>query len=633
MKILPRTNCPRVGQALILPLVVGLATAALRAEDWTQYRGPNHDGTATETIRTNWSAEVPRQIWKVSLDPGLSSFSVTGGQAFTLVKRSVSGQDQEFCLALNADTGVELWASEPLGKAIYDGGVGIDDGPRSTPSVEGNRVYVLASYLGLYCLNITNGATLWKRDLVTEYGSDVVGWQSAASPLIEGDLIYVMAYAQNQCLLAFHKSDGSEAWKGQNDAMTQASPVAATIAGVRQIIFFTQSGLVSVTPESGSVLWRYPVSFNTATAASPVVGNDDTVYCSAAYGVGSGAVRIASSGSQLTTNEVWRIPGGNMNHWATPVFHNGYLFGIYGQQGAGVSLRCIDWADGVEKWRQSGVGLGSVLFTTDHVLVTTENGDLLLVKPDPAAYTEVARYRALDGSQSSIPGLPVKCWNVPAISNGRIYLRSTTEAVCLDVSVGAPPENRPPNTPTNLSPPDGATNQVLTLSLQASDFSDPDGSAHASSHWIIKRTSDNATVFDSGSDTNNKTSLAVPPGVLSNSTTYSWSVSYTDSNGAQGTASTATTFTTQSLPSIELHSTLASNSGIFQILIANADGSPIDTNRVANLDLFASTDLTLGLSGWIKLPSSFTPTNGQLYFGDPQSPATPQRFFRVEERR
>src|SRR5437899_11006385 len=548
MKIRLQASRPPI-RGIFLWSFIALEAAALRAGDWPQYRGPNHDGVSIEIIRTNWSEQAPRQVWKVPLDRGLSSFSVSGGRAFTLVRRSVSGQDQEFCLALSADTGGELWASDPLGRAFYpDGGVGIDDGPRSTPSVDGDRVYVLTTYLRLYCLSVTNGAIVWSKDLVTEYGSDVISWQSAASPLIEGDLVFVIAAAPNQCLLAFHKSDGSEAWKGQNDVMTQASPIAATIAGARQVIFFAKSGLVSVAPASGSVLWRYPFPFSTATAASPVVGTD-IVYCSAAYGGGAGAVQITSSGSQLTTNEVWRTPGANMNHWATPVLNNGYLFGIYGQQGPGVTFRCIDFTTGVEQWRQSGVGTGGgVLFVTGHVLVLTESGYLLLVKPDPAAYTEVARYQALDGSSNSIPGLAVKCWNVPAISNGRIYVRSTTEAVCLDFGVAIPPTNSPPQASTNQSPADGATNQVLTLTLQASAFSDPDGDSHASSQWIIKRSPDNTTVFDSGNDTANKTSITVPAGVLFNSTTYSWSVAYTDARGAQGPASTPTTFTTQPAP-------------------------------------------------------------------------------------
>jgi len=631
LKIRLRTRRLRI-RACALGSFVALATAALRAGDWPQYRGPNHDGTSTETIRTNWSTEPPRQIWKVPLDPGLSSFSVSGGRAFTLVRRSASGQGQEFCIALNADTGAELWASAPLDIASYPhGGVGPDDGPRSTPSVDGDRVYVLTSYLRLYCLSSTNGAVVWSKDLVAEYGATVIAWQSAASPLIEGDLVLVIGNSEGKSLLAFHKSDGSEAWKGHNEVMTQATPIAATIAGVRQVIFFAQSGLVSVAPTNGSVLWRYPFPYSVSTAASPVVG-DDTVYCSAAYGVGAGAVRITGSGNQLTANQVWRTNGWSMNHWPTPVHHNGYIYGIFGHASSFATLRCVELATGKDMWsRPSVVGMGGTLLVPGHLVVSTEDGVLLLIRSDPAEHVEIASYRALDGSRSSMPGL-VRSWNSPAISNGRIYFRSTTEAVCLDVATSTPPPNRPPNAPSNLSPTDGATNQPLTLTLQASAFNDPDGDSHASSQWIIKRSSDNSTVFDSGNDTANKTSLTVPTGRLLNSTTYSWSVAYTDNNDAQGPASTPTTFKTQPLPPLRLFFALTGGTGLFDLWIGNEDGSPMDQPGAIRIDIFASTNLTLGPGGWIQLTNSLSLSNGQLYLDDPQSPMAAQQFFRVEER-
>jgi len=503
-----------------------LAAATLCAGDWPRYRGPHSDGISSETIRTDWSEQGPRQVWKVPLEPALSSFSVSGGKAFTLVRRPESGQEQEYCVALNADTGQEMWASPPLGIADYpNGGVGGDDGPRSTPVVDGSFVFVLTTYLRLVCLNATEGAVVWSKDLVEEYGSSVIEWQSAASPLIDGDLVFVSCKAAGKCLLAFRKSDGSEAWKGQDDIMTQASPVAATIAGVRQIIFFARPGLVSVAPESGSVLWRYPFPFSTATAASPVVG-EDIVYCSAAYGVGAGAVRIASAGPQLSATQVWRTPGANMNHWATPVFHGGYLYGIYGQAESAASLRCIELATGTEQWRQPIGGMGGVLFVAGHVLLLTEDGYLSLVRPDPTAYTEDARYQALDGALSSLPGR-LRCWNVPAISDGRIYARSTTEAVCLDVATNAPPQ--------------------VTSALK-------------------------------------------------------------------------------------LVATLASDTGGLQLAIRNQDGSPLGSNRVAKIDVFATSDLTLGLSGWIKLANPMVLTNDELRLEDPESRTRSQRFFRTEER-
>ncbi|PYL01617.1 MAG: hypothetical protein DME19_00950, partial [Verrucomicrobia bacterium] len=161
------------------------------------------------------------------------------------------------------------------------------------------------------------------------------------------------------------------------------------------------------------------------------------------------------------------------------------------------------------------------------------------------------------------------------------------------------------------------TNQALALTLQASAFSDPDGDGHASSAWVIKRGSDNTIAFDSGNDSVNKTSITVPAGVLSYSATYSWSVHYTDANGAQG---------------LKLLSTMAGGTGLFQLFIDNADGLPLDTNRVANIDIFGTTNLAIGSSGWIKLTNPAILTNGRLFLEDPESAGTPQHFFRVEER-
>jgi outer membrane protein assembly factor BamB len=502
-------------------VLVWFSCCPIWAGDWPQYRGPNHDGISSERIQTNWSNTPPKQIWKVPLDPGLSSFSVSGQKIFTQVRRAISGQDQEVTIALDANTGQELWAT-PLGTASYpQGGVGSDDGPRSTPSVDGNLVYVLTSYLRMACLDINDGHIVWSRDLVADYGGTVISWENAASPLIEAGLIFMNCNASGQRLLALHQADGTEAWKGQDDPMTQASPVIATIANVRQVIFFAQSGLVSVARDTGSFLWRYPFPFSVATAASPVVAND-VVYCSAAYGVGAGAVQITNSGPSLSTNEVWRTPGASMNHWATPVYLNGYLYGVYGQAGSTTSLRCIQLSTGTEMWRQSGSGSGGVLVVSGLVLMTTEDGYVVLVNPDPGGYTELARYQALDGSFSSIAGLPVKCWNVPAISNGRLYIRSTTEAVCLDV---APP------TP----------------------------------------------------------------------------------------------------PALKLSAGLSTSGGTFQLLIGNQDGSPLDTNLVPNINLFAATNLTLGLGGWIRFTNPSVYTNNQLLLELPLSLDAPQIFFRAQQ--
>jgi outer membrane protein assembly factor BamB len=207
--------------------------------------------------------------------------------------------------------------------------------------------------------------------------------------------------------------------------MTHASPVAANILGTRQVIFFTQSGLVSVAPKSGEVLWRHKFRYNVSTAASPIVGGD-IVYCSAGYGVGASAAKITKTGKEWKATELWMLPGNNVcNHWSTPVYHDGYLYGLFSfKQYKTGPMKCVELATGKEMWSQPGFGAGQLIFVDNHCVVLTDQGELVLVKPDPKAYNEVSRVKAVEG----------KCWSTPSISNGRIFARSTKEGICLDVT-------------------------------------------------------------------------------------------------------------------------------------------------------------------------------------------------------
>jgi hypothetical protein len=207
--------------------------------------------------------------------------------------------------------------------------------------------------------------------------------------------------------------------------MTQSTPVAATLLGQRQIIFFTQSGLVSVVPQTGAVLWRFPFRFSVSAAISPVVSGD-MVYCSAGYGIGSSACRISKSANGFAATQVWHQPFEVLaSHWSTPVCANGYLYGLFGQAKFGQApLKCVEMATGRVLWSQDGFGPGGCTLVNGHLLILSDAGDLVLVKATPAAYTEVARSHVLAG----------KCWNYASISNGRIYARSTKEGVSLDAS-------------------------------------------------------------------------------------------------------------------------------------------------------------------------------------------------------
>ncbi len=388
-----------------------LAASVIQGGDWPQYRGPNHDGTSSERILKEWPVGGPRRLWKKSLPDGFGSFAVSQGKAYTSVKRRIGGEPQEVFVALNADTGEELWAT-PVGVSAREGIPGEGDGPRSTPAVDGAYVYVLNAYVSLSCLNANNGSVVWQRDLIAEYGGRGPDFEAAASPLIEGDLVFVNGPAggTGEKLLAIHKRTGHLVWEGPSAKLTHSTPVATTLLGVRQILFFTAGGMVSVLPETGKELWRHPFTVSVPTAISPVIGGD-IVYHSAAYGTGARAVKIAKSGDTFRATEIWRKRGELQSFWSTPVYHNGYLYGLFGQDyGVSAPLKCVELATGTERWSQPGFGAGQALLVDGKLLVLSADGKLVLVEANPTAYTELARYQALT----------FKCWNAPAISNGRI---------------------------------------------------------------------------------------------------------------------------------------------------------------------------------------------------------------------
>jgi outer membrane protein assembly factor BamB len=412
--------------------LAGALAGEAGAADWPQFRGPNHDGTSAEKILTAWPGTGLREIWKQPMTDGFSAITLGGGKAFTLEAREVNGATQEVCVALDANTGRELWAV-PLGIAKFEEGGDRGtadnnggDGPRSTPTYDGGKVYTYSSQMILKCMDAASGQQIWACDMKREHAGANITWESAASPLIDGELVFVAGGGPGQALLGLDKNDGHVVWKGQDDLMTQSTPVAATILGVRQVIFLTQKGLVSVLPATGAVLWRFPFRYHVATAISPVVCGD-IVYCSAAYEVGTSACKISKSADGFAAKQIWHQSANVLaNHWSTPVYSQGYVYGISGQAKFGEApLVCVEAATGKVLWSHGGFGPGGCTLVDGSVLVLSDAGDLVLVKATPESYQEVARSHVLAG----------KCWNAASVSNGRIYARSTREGASLDVSV------------------------------------------------------------------------------------------------------------------------------------------------------------------------------------------------------
>ncbi|HET6247573.1 MAG TPA: PQQ-binding-like beta-propeller repeat protein [Tepidisphaeraceae bacterium] len=417
----------RISAAAIL-LACSLYQGVCYAADWSEYRGPNHDGITSESINTAWPQGGLKPLWTAPTPNGFSSFAVGGGEAFTIVGRD----GKEECIALDGKTGKELW-SIPTDAMKYQGGGDSGtpdnkggDGPRSTPAYADGKVYGYTSDLVLYCLDAKTGRKDWIIDMEKEHGGKNISWSNASSPVIDGELLFVAAGGPGQSFLGIDRKSGKVVWKSGTESITHATPVVADILGTRQVIFFVQSGLVSLSPTTGKQLWKFPFKYSTSTAASPVVCGD-IVYCSAGYGVGGGAAKITKSGSEFAATEMWKISGNGevANHWSTPVYKDGYLYGMFSFKRFGVGpLKCVEVATGKVVWTKDGFGAGQVIMAKDKLIALADNGEVVIVDPTPDSYKEVARMKAVSG----------KCWSTPALSDGHLYVRSTKEAACFDVS-------------------------------------------------------------------------------------------------------------------------------------------------------------------------------------------------------
>jgi outer membrane protein assembly factor BamB len=370
----------------------------------------------TQTPPGALSTNSTREIWRLTAGESFSQFAVADGKAVVFVMR---GQG-EAVVCLNATNGVELWSTPVAEKTNMDGN---GKGPRATPAIGGGRVYVYGSSMKLICLDLASGRELWVRDVKSEFGGRSIGWGPAASAVLVGKLVVVVGGGPGKGILAFDAETGKDAWAVTDEKHTHATPVVATIGGQKQVICFMESGLVSVDPAAGAVLWTFPMKYSTSTAASPVVGgkNGDIVYCSAGYGVGAAACRISQKDGKWVAEQLWR--NGVQNHWATGVHRDGYIYCLDGFKDGKCPLACLEIETGVTVWSKPGFGSqGGLIRVGDKLLVQTPSGELVLAEASPAAYKELGRLPLFKGK---------KCWLAPSFADGRIFTRSTTEGVCL----------------------------------------------------------------------------------------------------------------------------------------------------------------------------------------------------------
>lgn len=388
-----------------------LVAAILIAQSWPGLWGAARNGDLPSV--TAAPREI-KELWRRPTTGGYSELAVAGGRAITTELRG--GED--FVLALNADTGRELWSAR-LGP-VYKGHDGSDDGPIATPAIDGDLVFAVGPHGALAAFDSATGRERWRHDLVAEFGAVVPTYGFAASPLVEQRLVIVpTGGADSRGLLAFERATGRLAWNvAHARTPAYASAVAATVGGIRQVVAAAGDRVFAVSPRDGRILWSIAgLGADQALANPPLVlPGDRILYSSWDQSV---LLQIATNGTVQQASELWRST--RLRAYNGPTVHrNGSLFAF-----AGPMLACADAATGEIRWRER-IGEGTLIGLGDHLLVLGDtSGDLRVVRAATDRYAELSRTRVLTPDVRSVTG--------PSVVAGRMFLRNLREMAAFEL--------------------------------------------------------------------------------------------------------------------------------------------------------------------------------------------------------
>ncbi len=453
--LMPKPN-PRVRfHAKPKPLAPDAVT-----EDWPAFLGPNHNAVSGETrLLQDWPEGGPALAWEMKKGTGYTSPAIQGERLVFLHRLG----DEEVVECLHPETGESYW--EFRYPTAYRDRFSYGNGPRSSPAIDGDRVYTLGVEGKLHCINLLNGRPLWVMDTRSAYQAAQDFFGVATTPLLEGDLLIVNVGAPGgPCVVALDKLTGEEVWRaGDQWGPSYASPVAATVHGKRRVFVFAggeskppTGGLLCLDPADGSILFRFPwrsTSYESVNASSPVVIGDK-VFVSASYQTGGAMLKLLPDGSY---EKLWTSRG-FATHWNTAIHHEGYLYGFDGRHPNTAALVCFDAESGNEQWRETpmweeevehggqkrvmkaGTLRASLLRADGHFLCMAEGGHLLWLDLTPGGYRELARAWLFSASES---------WTLPVLSRGLLYVvqnqddrlaGTSPRLLCYDLRESVPPE-------------------------------------------------------------------------------------------------------------------------------------------------------------------------------------------------
>jgi len=398
-----------ISSAIIL-LALSAEVAAQAGGNWPQWRGPNRDGISTETgLLKQWPADGPPLVWKTTgAGNGYSSLAVANGRIYTMGVRG----NREYVIAFDVATGKQAWATAHGG--VYRDSRG--DGPRGTPTVDGDALYALGGNGDLSALDARTGRIIWTMNVLEKFGGSNIQWGISESPLVIGEKVLVNAGGPGASVIALNKKDGSLIWKSQSDKAGYSSAMPVKVNNGIQVVFFTDRRAVGLDLNSGKLLWEYPRASNdVANVATPVV-RGNRIFLSSDYGTGAGLVEVKADGS---ASEVY-FTKAMRNHHSSSILIGDYLYGFSSSM-----LTAMRFDDGQVAWQDRSVGKGSLVYADGNLYAFSENGEVGLVEAVPTGYREKGRFRIQPGS------LPT--WTHPIIAGGRLYLRDQDNIYAYDV--------------------------------------------------------------------------------------------------------------------------------------------------------------------------------------------------------
>ncbi len=410
----------QMSMRLLVPATCLIALVSALA-DWPQWHGPNRDNVSSETgLLQSWPEGGPPLLWKsAGRGGGYSGPAVSGGRVYSLGYREAD----EVVWALDAKDGKEIWSTKTL---QADTGMGYPEGPRCTPTVDGDHVYVLSAGGNLACLEKAGGKLVWHVDLVKDHGGKMMsGWGYSESPLVDGGRVVVTPGGPQGTMAAFDKGSGKLLWRTREmtDQAAYSSIVMATLAGTPQYVQITDAHVFGVSPADGKVLWRAARAGRTAVVPTPI-WHDDHVYVTSGYGVGCNLFKVTKTGAAFSAQQVYANRD-MVNHHGGVLRVGGHLYGYSDGKG----WICQEFKTGTTLWAERRkLGKGSLTCADGHLILRYESGPgtIVLIKATPEGFQETGRFDPPDRSNQN-------SWPHPVVCDGRLYVRDQDILLCYDL--------------------------------------------------------------------------------------------------------------------------------------------------------------------------------------------------------